>query len=153
MGILTVRVYGILYDESNGFLVSDEWIRGGFYTKFPGGGLEMGEGTRACLERECIEELGLRVRVGEHIYTTDFYQESAFRAGDQILSIYYYIHPLEPYRFSIKQAPFDFDAAQTQQYEATGEIESFRFVPTESFGPESVTLPIDKIVAGMVARR
>lgn len=152
MGVLTVRVYGILIDKELGVLVSDEWIRGGFYTKFPGGGLEMGEGTRDCLRRECMEELGLAVEVGEHIYTTDFYQESAFRKGDQILSIYYYIHPLEPYRFAVKKEAFDFDAAQTKHYEETGEIESFRFVPAAQFDEHAVTLPIDKIVAAMVTK-
>ncbi len=153
MAVLTVRVYGILIDEQLGVLVSDEWIRGGFYTKFPGGGLEMGEGTRECLRRECMEELGLKVEVGEHIYTTDFYQESAFRSGDQILSIYYYLHPLEPYQFAIKQEVFDFDAAQTAVYAQTGEIESFRFVPLTNFSGLEVTLPIDKLVADMVAGR
>ena len=150
MAIITVRVYGILIDQEHGVLVSDEWIRGGFYTKFPGGGLEMGEGTRDCLKRECMEELGLEVEVGEHIYTTDFYQESAFRPGDQILSIYYYVHPKEAYRFTIKKEPFDFDAEQTKHYEATGEIESFRFVPLAHFDAHAVTLPIDKLVADMV---
>ena len=43
-------------------LVSDEHIRGSYYTKFPGGGLELGEGTRDCLKREFMEEMGLSGR-------------------------------------------------------------------------------------------
>ena len=59
----TVRVYGILLDNDNRILVSDEFIRGDYFTKFPGGGLELGEGTRDCLKREFKEETGLDVMV------------------------------------------------------------------------------------------
>jgi len=46
MGLtLSVRVYGILMNDAREVLVSDEYIRGAYYTKFPGGGLEIGEGT------------------------------------------------------------------------------------------------------------
>ena len=66
-----IRVYGILINEKKQVLVSDEFIRGNYYTKFPGGGLEFGEGTRDCLRREFMEELELKVNIVEHIYTTD----------------------------------------------------------------------------------
>ena len=52
-----VRVYGILINESDELLVSDELIKGIQFTKFPGGGLEWGEGIQSCLEREFMEEL------------------------------------------------------------------------------------------------
>ena len=74
----TLRVYGILINENKQVLVSDEYIRGNYYTKFPGGGLEFGEGTRDCLKREFREEMDLDVEVGEHLYTTDYFQMSAF---------------------------------------------------------------------------
>ena len=67
-------MYGVLINEKQQVLVSDEYIRGNYYTKFPGGGLEFGEGTRDCLRREFIEEMNLNVEVGEHIYTTDYFQ-------------------------------------------------------------------------------
>ena len=76
MALFNVRVYGILKDSHNRVLVSDEFIRGNYFTKFPGGGLEFGEGTKECLVREFKEETGLNVTVGEHIYTTDFFQIS-----------------------------------------------------------------------------
>ena len=66
--MISVRVYGILINENNQVLVSDEYIRGNYFTKFPGGGMELGEGTRDCLRREFMEETGLDVTVGEHIY-------------------------------------------------------------------------------------
>ena len=49
--MFNIRVYGILINEQHQLLVSDEYIRGNYYTKFPGGGLEFGEGTRDCLVR------------------------------------------------------------------------------------------------------
>ena len=87
--MFNIRVYGILINENNQLLVSDEYIRGEYYTKFPGGGLEFGEGTRDCLKREFKEEMDLDVEIGEHIYTTDYFQMSAFNPEHQIISIYY----------------------------------------------------------------
>ncbi|NDC79601.1 MAG: NUDIX domain-containing protein, partial [Chitinophagia bacterium] len=118
--MISVRVYGILIDESRRVLVSDEFIRGAYYTKFPGGGLEFGEGTRDCLRREFMEEMGLSVEVGRHIYTTDFYQRSAFNPDHQILSIYYEARALEPIRVSLREAPFQFDEGQLEVYRQRG---------------------------------
>ena len=90
-----LRVYGILINEKKQVLVSDEYIRGNYYTKFPGGGLEFGEGTRDCLKREFMEEMNLNVEIGDHIYTTDYFQMSAFNPEHQIISIYYFAKALE----------------------------------------------------------
>ncbi len=86
---LNIRVYGILKDNDNHILIVDEQIGDFKFTKFPGGGLELGEGTKACLEREFMEECNLAIEVKEHIYTTDFFQPSAFKLGDQLIAIYY----------------------------------------------------------------
>ncbi len=153
MSIITLRVYGILINEAKEVLVSDEYIRGAYFTKFPGGGLEFGEGTRDCLKREFIEEMNLKVEVGEHLYTTDFYQESAFRPGQQIVSIYYLVKPLEEIRVPLRSQPFQFDEDQLALYAQRNEIETFRFIPWELFSEESVTLPIDKIVARLIKER
>ena len=153
MQAISVRVYGILINEEKQVLVSDELIRGGYYTKFPGGGLELGEGTRDYLRREFMEEMNLKVEVRDHIYTTDFYQQSAFNANHQILSIYYYAEALEPITVPLRTSAFDFDAGQLEVYHKAGETETFRFIDWEAFSPESVTLPIDKIVASMIKSR
>lgn len=147
---LSVRVYGILLNETRQVLVSDEYIRGKYYTKFPGGGLEIGEGTRDCLKREFKEEMNLEVTVGEHIYTTDFFQQSAFNSAHQILSIYYFATALEKITVPLKEKEFDFDEQQLQLYTQSHQIESFRFIEWDEFSVDSVTLPIDKIVAGMI---
>ncbi|MBK7289562.1 MAG: NUDIX domain-containing protein [Chitinophagaceae bacterium] len=148
--MFNIRVYGILINEKNEVLVSDELIRGSYITKFPGGGLEFGEGTRDCLRREFLEEMNLRVEVGEHIYTTDFYQRSAFNPEHQIVSIYYAVKALENIQVPLRTQPFDFDEQQLKVYEETKEIETFRFISWNEFSSEVVTLPIDKIVANLV---
>ena len=148
--MISLRVYGILIDGDKRVLVSDEFIRGGYYTKFPGGGLEFGEGTRDCLKREFMEEMGLKVEVGRHIYTTDFYQMSAFNPAHQILSVYYEAMALEPIQAPLRDRPFHFDESQMEVYHRTGETETFRLIEWECFTPEAVTLPIDKVVVGIV---
>ena len=148
--MFNIRIYGILTNEKRQVLVSDEFIRGTYITKFPGGGLEFGEGTRECLAREFIEEMNLKVKITDHIYTTDFYQQSAFNAAHQIISIYYFVEALEPITAPLRSKPFDFDATQLKMYEETGETETFRFIDWENLSEETVSLPIDKIVVNLL---
>ncbi|HZE85063.1 MAG TPA: NUDIX domain-containing protein [Puia sp.] len=148
--MFTIRVYGILLGENRKVLVSDEFIRGNYYTKFPGGGLEFGEGTRDCLKREFKEEMDLDVAIGDHIYTTDYFQISAFNPAQQIVSIYYFAEALEPIRAPLRSVPFDFDEREMEIYKLRGETETFRFIDWDSFSEESVDLPIDKVVAGIL---
>jgi len=153
MPVFTIRVYGILINEKKQVLVSDEYIRGNYYTKFPGGGLEFGEGTRDCLRREFKEEMDLDVEIGEHLYTTDFFQMSAFRPDQQIISIYYLATALEEIKAPLRDKLFDFDERQLAVYNDTGETETFRFINWHDFTPECVTLPIDKVAAQMVKEK
>lgn len=148
-----IRVYGILINEQGQLLLSDEYIRGGFFTKFPGGGLEPGEGTRDCLQREFMEEMNLKVKVTDHIYTTDFFQPSAFNAAHQIISIYYFVEALEPITVPLRTKIFDFDEQQLKMYAETGETETFRFVNWEDVSEETVSLPIDKIVVNLLKEK
>jgi len=147
-----IRVYGILLNQQQQILVSDELIRGNYFTKFPGGGLEFGEGTRDCLKREFLEETGLTVNIDAHIYTTDFFQISAFNNSDQIISIYYFVSAdavvLEQLRTSNKR--FDFSVAQ--KADTQGQYESFRWVDAADFHPAALSLPIDKIVVDEVRK-
>ena len=147
----TIRVYGILMDRDRRILLSDEFIRGDYFTKFPGGGLEFGEGTRDCLKREFREETGLEVTIGEHIYTTDYFQVSAFRSTDQIISIYYHVHPEDPLALQhlpVKQIPFDF--APHQVADPRGQSEVLRWLDWDLLHEGAVSLPIDKIVVNML---
>lgn len=83
-----IRIYGILIREGS-VLLTREVHKGNPMLKFPGGGLEFGEGPKDCLVREFKEELGADIRVESHFYTTDFFQVSAFHPDKQVISIYY----------------------------------------------------------------
>ena len=143
MALFNVRVYGLLLDAQNRLLVSDEYIRGEFFTKLPGGGLEFGEGTRDGLAREFMEETGITVTVGAHLYTTDFFQISAFNKKDQIISIYYIVHSTECEK--IKTSEINFDFSSDQIADKKGTFESFRWVNFEALNEDCMSLPIDKV--------
>lgn len=148
--MFNIRVYGILINNKKEILVSDEYIRDNYYTKFCGGGMEVGEGTIECLKREFKEEMNLSIEVEKHFYTTDFYQQSAFNASHQLISIYYIVTQLEAINVPIKQRAFDFDANQLEIYKTTKQIESFRFIPWDDFSSANMSFPIDKKVAELL---
>ncbi len=141
--IFNIRVYGILINEQQQVLLSDELIKGEQYTKFPGGGLEFGEGLANCLMREFKEETDLDIEIDEHFYTTDFFQVSAFNPAHQIISVYYKvklaaeINVVEHIKF-INQ--------NSQNNKLNNNSEYFRWVEVDNLTEETVTLPIDKIV-------
>ncbi len=148
MALFNVRVYGILIDDQQRLLVSDEFIRGNYITKLPGGGLEIGEGTRDGLAREFMEEANLEVRVGEHFYTTDFFQISAFNNKDQIISIYYFVHSDKTKDIIAKEKAFDFLPEQVA--DPAGTAEHLRWIPLRELSEEAMTLPIDKVAVKML---
>jgi 8-oxo-dGTP pyrophosphatase MutT (NUDIX family) len=143
MALFNVRVYGLLLDAQNRLLVSDEYIRGEFFTKLPGGGLEFGEGTRDGLAREFMEETGITVTVGAHLYTSDFFQISAFNKKDQIISIYYIVHSTNTAKIKTSEKNFDFSPEQIADKKGT--FESFRWVNFEDLNEKTMSLPIDKV--------
>ena len=148
MALFNVRVYGILIDDQDRLLVSDEFIRGNYITKLPGGGLEIGEGTRDGLAREFMEEANLEVIVGEHFYTTDFFQISAFNNVDQIISIYYWVHSDKTKTIITKEKAFDFLPEQVA--DKTGTAEHLRWISLKDISEETMTLPIDKVAVKML---
>ena len=135
----TIRVYGIILNDREEVLLSDESYLGHRFTKFPGGGLEYGEGTLDCLKREIREETGCNIEILRHLYTTDFFQESKFHPGMQVISIYYLARFTEPPCFPVADKPFDFPADAER-------AQSFRWLPLDRLTPDVVTLPIDKHV-------
>jgi 8-oxo-dGTP diphosphatase len=143
-GIFNVRVYGILIGDK-GLLVSDEYIKGMKVTKFPGGGLQFGEGTKDCLVREFREELNSGIKVMSHFYTTDFYVSSAFHPASQVISIYYKVKPSEELRIAASVRAHDYDLKEGAQ--------SFRWIALEDLKESDFTLITDKKVAGMIIRR
>ena len=134
-----VRVYGILVDDQNRVLISDERTENVSFTKFPGGGLEYGEGLLDALKREFMEECDLQIEVIKHIYTTDFFEKSSFNTS-QIISIYYQVKALEPLKLDLRSTAFDFKKDPMVDKE-----EAFRLVPVEDILPEDFTFKTDKV--------
>ena len=134
---INVRVYGILIQD-NQVLVSDEYIKGNNITKFPGGGLEYGEGTKECLMREFKEELNLNIEIVSHFYTTDFFVNSAFSNQSQIISVYYLVKPLGELDFSISTTVFDFN-------EVKEGAQSMRWIEIDKVSENDFTFIIDNL--------
>jgi len=130
-----LRVYGLVINDKNEILLSDEFRFGHFFTKFPGGGVEAGEGILDALKREFIEELNLVIEDATPFYFNDFYQESAFRKEDQVVSFYYFVK-------------CDFQKINYFNYEIPffEEVEKQRWVNLEDIKETDLTFQIDKIV-------
>jgi ADP-ribose pyrophosphatase YjhB (NUDIX family) len=137
-----VRVYGLLINDNDEVLISDEYEYKMNFTKFPGGGLEYGEGLTDGLKREFMEECNAEVIVMGHFYTTDFFVKSAFN-DSQIISVYYLVKPVAELNLNIKTTPFDFDGE--------GEVlQAFRWIKLSDLRPEEFTFPIDQHVAKLL---
>jgi ADP-ribose pyrophosphatase YjhB (NUDIX family) len=140
-----VRVYGLLINGHNEILISDEQEYGMRFTKFPGGGLEYGEGLIDGLKREFIEECNTEIEVISHFYTTDFFVKSAFNES-QVISIYYKVKNLSDLKLSIKTLVFDFDG--------DGDIlQSFRWVKIAGLKPDDFLFPTDQHVVKLLTNK
>ena len=83
-----IRVYALIIFKNN-ILLSRELIQNELIYKFPGGGVELGEGFVDALQREAKEEMGQHLNHITHFYTTDFFQRSSFDSSEQLISIYF----------------------------------------------------------------
>lgn len=135
-----VRVYGILINDRKQVLLSDEIIRGRHYTKFPGGGLHFGEGTKECLQREFMEEMGIKVSIEDHIYTSDFFQRSKFAADEQVIAVYYRVKFENTEIEALRINPFDFG----------GLDQVFRWYYLKNLTENDLSFPIDRKVLPLI---
>lgn len=142
--MFNVRVYGLLINGHKEVLVSDEQEYGMQFTKFPGGGLEYGEGLTDGLKREFVEECNAEIEVISHFYTTDFFVKSAFN-DSQIISVYYLVKNIGTLDLRFKTKVFDFDGE--------GDVlQSFRWLKLSELTENDFTFPIDKYVAGLLIK-
>lgn len=142
----TIRVYGLLLNEQQEILVSDEHIRGHDYTKFPGGGLEFGEGTIAALKREFVEEMGVEIEVFQHFYTTDFYVVSHFNDQVQVISIYYLVRLKDGFVIPTASKPFDFK-------ERIHGALAVRWLALQDLTPKNLSFVIDQKVGELLRNK
>ena len=85
---INVRVYCCIVKDQKVLVLHEEYV-GQHLMKFPGGGLELGEGLIDCLKRELDEELNIKITNLQHLYTQEDFLVSRFRDNEQLLSIYY----------------------------------------------------------------
>ncbi len=132
-----LRVYGVLFNDG-AVLVTDEYRDGLSMTKFPGGGLEKGEGIKDCLQREFQEELKIKISIGDFLYVNDFFQQSAFKATDQLICFYYLVETNQLNEICISEK------------DETNHHQTFRWLKIRDLIPEDFTFPIDRNVAELI---
>jgi len=141
-----VRVYGLIINDKKEVLLTDEYQLGMKMTKFPGGGLEFGEGPVDCIKREAYEEFGQEVKVIDHFYTTEFFQKALFYKNHQLISIYYILEFKDRIRFKISDKSFDFPELKEGN-------QSFRWKAIKDLIEDDVSFPIDKVVVRLLKER
>lgn len=136
MNSFNIRVYGLLINEHQEVLISDEREYGMEFTKFPGGGLEFGEGLVDGLKREFMEECRLPIDITRHIHTTDRFFKSAFN-NSQVIGVYYLVRSQAILNHRIGTYPFDFDDdAEPNQV--------FRWVGIDALKESDLTFDMDR---------
>ncbi|WP_159523174.1 NUDIX domain-containing protein [Sunxiuqinia indica] len=141
-----IRVYGLFVNEDDEVLLTDEFQLNTKMTKFPGGGLQFGEGTIDCLKREMQEECDQKIEQIVHFYTTDFYQKACYFENQQLISIYYKAKLKPPVNFKISTKAFDFT-------ELKNGSQSFRWVKIKELKADELSFPIDKHVANLLIQQ
>ena len=135
MARFNLRVYALIINEFDEILLSDECRFGTFFTKFPGGGVEAGEGIKDALFRELQEELGLVQTAADFFYVNEFHQLSAFDQSN-LVAFYYLI--------KLKRNVLLFD--EKYQIPFSEEQEKQRWVSLQELETTTLTFPIDQMV-------
>ena len=141
VGKFVIRVYGLILNTRGEVLITDEFQLDQPMTKFPGGGLQFGEGPIDCLVREIREECNQQeIKNIHHFYTTDFFQKALFYPNHQLVSIYYTAELKGEIQFKISDQPHQYPAGLNGG-------QSFRWVKINMLDLSEFSFPIDKLVA------
>ncbi|WP_373709321.1 NUDIX hydrolase [Kaistella sp.] len=132
---INVRVYATIVKDNKVLVLHEEYV-GEQLMKFPGGGLEFGESVLECVQRELDEELNVKVKNIEHLYTQEDFLVSKFRNSEQLLTIYYLAEMIDENELLIMDPCID-------------KIEWVSLETEENPFP----LPIDKIVFDVLKKK
>jgi len=142
MSPFNIRVYGLLMNDQNQVLVSDERRNGVCFSKFPGGGVEFSEGLHDALQREFMEELKIEIQIGNLFYVNTHLQISAFNSNQQLLAFYFFVNTLN-----------HSEITTSNNYKPLIEDgENQRWVQVNEEFKNLVTFPLDKIVADKLVK-
>lgn len=136
-----IRVYGLLLAGQQ-VLLSHESLRNVAFTKFPGGGLHLGEAPPEGLRREFQEELGMAVHVQRLFHVPDFVVTNYFRPEEQVLVLHYLVaaeHSADLQRLNLGEKNLESLAEPNQM--------AHEWVPVRYLKNEQLTFPADKAAA------
>lgn len=134
-----LRVYGLVINANGEILISEERRSGFEFCKFPGGGVQKGEGILEALHREFKEELLAEITEAKFFYFNEFYQPSSFNPMEQIICFYYLVRLKQPQNLilNVKNTPIN---------GSNDDFERFRWAAIEDLKEGELTFPIDKII-------
>ncbi len=87
---IKLRVYAIIERDDN-ILLSNEKVGDFGFTKFPGGGLELGETPIECLKRELKEELEIEGFNYKLFHISETFVQNRFNLLQQVIGIYFLV--------------------------------------------------------------
>lgn len=141
--MFNIRAYGLVILD-NRVLVSIEFIHGREITKFPGGGLQWGEGMADCVKREFMEETGLEVQTGKCFYLTDYFVTSVFNKDQQVISSYFLTEILPGQQVPLEKIKNGADGV--------AEWHQLKWIDLKEINPDMFYFPIDKKVVELLLK-
>ena len=134
MNRFTQRTYGILINKKQEVLISDEFRFGRYFRKFPGGGVEKGEGILDALKREFKEELSLEIDSHEFLFFNDYFQQSSFNPNIQVTCFYYLVKCSGAHDLKL----------ESYEIPLTEDGEKQQWISINELNIETLTFPIDR---------
>jgi 8-oxo-dGTP diphosphatase len=72
---LRVRICGLCWDKGNLLMVNHRGLHHSAFWSPPGGGLDFGQSVDECLEKEFLEETGLKVAMDRFLFGCEFIRD------------------------------------------------------------------------------
>jgi 8-oxo-dGTP pyrophosphatase MutT (NUDIX family) len=132
--LFNIRVYALVV-KNNRLLISEEQHGGFFLRKFPGGGLQFGEGVLQALHRELKEELDADVDSASLLCVTEDFVVSFLNNKQQVIGVHYLV--------DLKQDYSD-DFLKNNHLELENGHIQFKWVLIDSLTAEDFTSTVDK---------
>jgi 8-oxo-dGTP diphosphatase len=133
--LFNIRVYALIVND-NRLLVSEEQHGSVFLRKFPGGGLQFGEGILQALHRELKEELNAEVENASLFSVTEDFVVSFLNNKQQVIGVHYLVE--------LKQDYSDEYLKNNHLELENGHIH-FKWMLLDNLTADDFTSPVDKV--------